>query len=219
MSGELTDKLETELKFAVAPGFTVPDLQGLGGGEPGLFRPPEVQLLVARYYDTGDLRLAAAGVTLRRRTGGSDAAWHLKLPVGGDTRREVHAPLDSDDQTVPAGLAELVASWAGDCPLRQVATLETRRTVWLIAGPGGETLAELADDLVTGHREALPGPAGAGLAAADLIWREIEVELVAGTPAILAAAGRQLREAGARPSGSANKLSRLLAAPAAEAQP
>jgi inorganic triphosphatase YgiF len=218
MSGELTGKLETEQKHEVDLDFTVPDLRRLAGAGTGVLRPPEVQLLVARYYDTDDLRLAAATVTLRRRTGGPDAAWHLKLPVGVDTRREIHAPLDSGADAVPPSLAELVASWTGGRPLRQVATLGTRRTVWRITDPGGKVLAELADDLVTGRREALPGPPGGReLGTADLTWREIEVELVSGSPAILAAAGRQLRAAGARPSGSANKLGRLLAARSAEA--
>jgi hypothetical protein len=38
--------------------------------------------LEAVYYDTEDLRLIRAGATLRRRTGGEDAGWHLKLPAG-----------------------------------------------------------------------------------------------------------------------------------------
>lgn len=62
---------------------------------------------------------------------------------------------------------------------------------------------------------ARPESPGSGLL--DLTWREVEVELVSGSPAILAAAAQRLRGAGARPSGSANKLSRVLAAPAAEA--
>ena len=214
MNGGLTDQLETEQKYDVDLGFTMPDLRGLddGSGCGG----PETFVLVARYYDTDDLRLAAARVTLRRRTGGPDAAWHLKLPVGGDTRREVHAPLGAEGDAVPAGLASLVADWAGGHRLRPVATLRTQRTVRRITGIGGDTLAEVADDLVTAHREALPGPpGGGGLPETDLAWREVEVELVSGPPAILTLAGRRLRAAGARPSGSASKLGRLLAAPAA----
>jgi inorganic triphosphatase YgiF len=218
MSAELTGKLETERKFDVGLDFALPDLRDLGGSAQSPAPPPEVERLIARYYDTDDLRLAAAGVTLRRRTGGRDSGWHLKLPVGGDTRREVHAPLGDGDEPVPAGLAELVATWAGGRPLRPVATLETTRTVRQITGPDGRILAELADDLVTGHREALPASAGHDeMRPAVLAWREIEVELVSGTPAILAAAGQRLRQSGAMPSGSANKLSRLLAAPPAPA--
>jgi CubicO group peptidase (beta-lactamase class C family) len=220
MDGGLTDQLETEQKYDVDLDFAMPDLGGLDGLDGGSgFGAPETYLLVARYYDTDDLRLAAAKVTLRRRTGGPDAAWHLKLPVGGDTRREVHAPLGSEGDAVPAGLASLVAGWTGGRRLRPVATLRTRRTVRRITGTGGEALAEVADDLVTAHREALPGPpGGGGLPETDLAWREVEVELVSGPPAILTLAGRRLRAAGARPSGSASKLGRLLAAPAA-AQP
>ena len=213
MTGELSGKLEVEQKFEVGQDFAVPDLRDLGGAAQPAAPRPEVEVLVARYYDTDDLRLAAAGLTLRRRTGGRDAGWHLKLPVGADTRREVHAPLGSGDEPVPADLAALAGAWAGGRPLRLVATLRTRRTVLRICGAGGETLAEVADDQVTGHREALPASAGRGArAAADLTWREIEVELIAGPPGILAAAAGRLRQHGARPSGSANKLSRLLAA-------
>jgi len=68
-----------------------------GAGLPGLDRLPRVagtsvpqeQVLEAEYYDTGDLRLIRAGITLRRRSGGHDDGWHLKLPLGGRTRREI----------------------------------------------------------------------------------------------------------------------------------
>jgi len=50
-------------------------------------------ILDAVYYDTEDLRLIRAGVTLRRRTGGEDAGWHLKLPTAAGTRDEIRLPL------------------------------------------------------------------------------------------------------------------------------
>jgi len=53
------------------------------------------QLLDAVYHDTADLRLIRAGITLRRRTSGEDAGWHLKLPAGTDTRDEIRLPLDA----------------------------------------------------------------------------------------------------------------------------
>src|ERR1700723_2328951 len=49
---------------------------------------PELQTLTAEYYDTDDLRLLRAGITLRRREGGSDAGWHLKLPDAADGTAE-----------------------------------------------------------------------------------------------------------------------------------
>ena len=44
---------------------------------------PDEEQLEAEHYDTDDLRLIRAGITLRRRRGGDDAGWHLKLPLGG----------------------------------------------------------------------------------------------------------------------------------------
>ena len=65
------------------------------------------ETLDAVYYDTEDLRLIRAGVTLRRRTGGEDAGWHLKLPAGADTRDEIRLPLAAAGPAVEptAGMA------------------------------------------------------------------------------------------------------------------
>src|SRR4249920_2761060 len=83
--------VETERKYEAAADFTLPDLAGLAGV--AAITGPRTYRLRAVYFDTADLSLAAARITLRRRTGGTDAGWHLKLPVGVDSRREVHAPL------------------------------------------------------------------------------------------------------------------------------
>jgi inorganic triphosphatase YgiF len=208
MGGRPTEHLETELKFDVDPEFTVPDLSGVAGGV--VMTGPEIRLLAAHYFDTSDLRLAGARITLRRRTGGPDAGWHLKLPLGGGTRREMQLPLDDRDQPgreaeVPPQLRELVSTVVRDQPLRVVALLETRRTVRYLDGADGQTRAEVADDQVTGQ---VPGQPGAP--AEPVTWREVEVELVSGDPAILAAARSRLLAAGARPSSSASKLGRLL---------
>ncbi len=208
MGSRPTEHLETELKFEVGQDFVLPDLGGLADGV--AVTAPHVDVLVASYFDTADLRLAKARVTLRRRTGGGDAGWHLKLPVTAGTRRELQVPLGDDAATVPPQLASRVSGWIRDEPLRVVAVLETRRTVRRLTGRGGEDLAEVADDLVTGR---VPGPGDAPGEPAT--WREIEVELAAGGPEILAAARARLAAAGARPSSSASKLGRLLGARAA----
>ncbi len=204
MDSEVTDWLETEHKYEADPDFVVPDLAGLAAGL-GVTEPA-VQHLAASYYDTAGLALAAAGITLRRRTGGADAGWHLKLPVAPGSRRELRVPLGSGAETVPGSLASQITTWTGGQPLQVIAVLETTRTIRRITGPAGQDLAEVADDLVAARRIGSDGD------GASLTWREIEVELISGTPAILAAAGTRLRAAGARPSSSASKLSRLLAA-------
>ncbi len=206
MTAEPGGFIETERKYEAGADFTLPDLTGLAavtaaGG-------PRTDQLRAVYFDTAGLALATAGITLRRRTGGLDAGWHLKLPAGTDRRREVHAPLGDGTEPVPASLAGLVTGWTGGQQLRPVARLDTIRQVLPLTGPDGQVLAEIADDLVTGW---LPGP-GEGEWQEESAWREIEVELRAGSASLLDAVGDRLRRAGAAPSAAASKLSRLLSA-------
>ena len=200
--------IETERKYEAEAGFALPDLAGLD--EVAAVTGPQTYRLRAIYFDTTDFRLAAAKITLRRRTGGTDAGWHLKLPAGADSRREVHAPLGRGASSVPARLAELVTGWTGGQPLRPIARLGTTRRLRRLAGRDGEVLAEVADDLVVG---SLPAPGGAGMPAwrEASRWREIEIELVTGPRGLLDSAGGLLRRAGAAPSAAASKLSRLLA--------
>jgi hypothetical protein len=212
--------IETERKFDAAADFALPDLAGLDGV--AAVTGPQTYRLRAIYVDTADLRLAAAKITLRRRTGGTDAGWHLKLPAGVDSRREVHAPLGRGASRVPSRLAELVAGWSGGQPLRPIARLATTRRLRRLAGRDGEVLAEVADDLVVGSLPAsapgaAAGPHGAGPGGPGMPewreasrWREIEIELVTGPRALLDSAGDRLRRAGAVPSAEASKLSRLL---------
>ena len=211
MSDGLTEHAETELKMEAGPDFAIPDLTGLTSGL--TVSEPEVRLLDASYFDTPDQRLATAGITLRRRTGGTDAGWHLKLPVSASTRRELQAPL-GDAATVPPQLASQVSGWVRDQPLYVVATLQTRRTVRYLRSADGTNLAEMADDVVTGR---VPGPGNAP--GEPVTWREIEVELIDGGPEILDAARSRLAGAGARQSSSSSKLSRLLQSRAGDAAP
>ena len=196
--------METEQKFDVPAGFAVPTLTGPGVAS---MTPPDVLHLSATYFDTAGLRLAAAKITLRRRTGGTDPGWHIKLPVSADTRRELHFPLDEGEHEVPAPVAAEVARWTGGEPLRPVARLETTRTIRRLVNPAGQVLAEVADDAVTGSRPDPADPARWRLADQ---WRELEVELVSGHRNLLNAAAGQLRAAGAEPSRSASKLARVL---------
>src|SRR6185437_2567651 len=93
---------ETETKYDAPPGMALPHLEAL----PQVARTmvPDEDELEAEYYDTADLRLIRGGVTLRRRRGGEDAGWHLKLPAGLDSRREIRLPLGRSGGRVPAEL-------------------------------------------------------------------------------------------------------------------
>ena len=199
------DHLEIEQKYEADADFVIPPLDGL----PGVAEvsAPEVYQLDATYYDTANLTLIGNKVTLRRRTGGPDEGWHLKLPVRDDTRRELHEPLGSATE-VPLRLSSQVADLSAGQPLHPIALLATERTVRRLFDNTGALLAEVADDQVTATRLNPDG----GAATTPLIWREIEVEAgQAGTPEFLTAAGALLRDAGAHPARSASKLARVLA--------
>jgi inorganic triphosphatase YgiF len=197
--------IETERKYQVTRDFVVPSLAGLPGVS--AVSSPRTHQLAAVYFDTAGFRLFTAHITLRRRTGGTDAGWHLKLPAGVDTRREVHAPLGTQPGTVPARLATLVSQWSGDQPLVPIARLATSRTVRYLTDAAGRVLAEVVDDQVTGSLpEAQPDwPVVSS-------WREVEVELGQGPAAILDDVESRLLQAGARRSAVASKLGVLLAA-------
>src|SRR6202000_1105155 len=75
---DATSQLETEQKDDAGPDFELPDLSGLPGYP---VTGPETFHMTAVYFDTDDQRLIANKVTLRRRTGGEDDAWHLKPPL------------------------------------------------------------------------------------------------------------------------------------------
>jgi CYTH domain len=204
--------IETERKYEAGAAFVLPDLAGVAGV--AAVTGQRTHRLRAVYFDTADLRLAAARITLRRRTGGTDSGWHLKLPASADSRREVQAPLTRAARTVPAGLAAAVAGWTASEPLVPIARLETARTVRHLTAQDGQVLAEVADDRVTGALpRPVPEPAATRLRWRVVSrWREIEVELAAGTRDLLDVVGQALIQAGAEPSAAASKLSRLLAA-------
>jgi inorganic triphosphatase YgiF len=196
--------LETEQKYDAAADFILPDLNGLEGRVKAAGR--QRYYLSATYFDTEELDLIKNRITLRRRVGGPDEGWHLKLPVRKDTRQEVRLPLsEGDTGTVPAQLAAQVKDITAGRRLHPIAILDTERTVVKLTSQAGEALAEVADDLVTATRLDEPG-------AEPMKWREIEVEAAEGAQvgSLLEVAGQALREAGAMRSSSASKLGRLL---------
>ncbi|MEU8028340.1 CYTH and CHAD domain-containing protein [Streptomyces sp. NPDC049099] len=190
-------KREIERKYE-SDDSGLPDLTGVGGVAAVLDKG--LVELDATYYDTADERLAAASLTLRRRTGGSDAGWHLKFPVAPGVRDEIRAPLSD---TVPEEIGALVRSRVRDAELVPLVRLRSARDVRHLVSADGTLLAEASVDAVTAER--LTGGGGAAQ------WTEIEVELADdGDPAFLDLVEKRLRKAGVRPSASPSKLARAL---------
>jgi CHAD domain-containing protein len=187
---------ETERKYDVPKGFTLPTLTGAGGtsslGEAATHE------LDATYYDTDDLRLARNKHTLRKRRGGTDAGWHLKTPGDGSSRTEHRLPL-TDDDAVPGELSDIVRQITRSRPLGAVARLRTRRRETALKDGEGRTLALVAQDEVR---------AEAG--GSEQRWQELEVETVDGDAAVLDAVEALLLAAGATPATGPSKLARAL---------
>lgn len=167
-----------------------------------VFRAGE-ETLEAEYYDTSDLRLIRDRLTLRRRRGGADEGWTLKLPVNGESRDELWLPLGERDSAVPAELTGLVRAFTRGEPLQPVAHITTVRRRTVLRDAAGASLAEVVADDVSAQ----------SLGASTTIsgWQEAEIELTGGDLRLLEAADRRLRSGGLRRAEHSAKLERALA--------
>ncbi len=195
-----SDSREIERKYAIADSRPIPALVSLAGV--ARVQRPRVLTLEAVYFDTAELSLDEQHITLRRRTGGDDAGWHLKLPVSADERSELHEPLGTDPELVPARLGRMVAVHTRGRALVPVVNLKTRRTVRRLLGPNDEILALFCDDEVEAVR-LVPSPLSQS-------WREWELELVDGNSSLLNAADALFAAAGVVRSDSPSKLAHAL---------
>jgi CHAD domain-containing protein len=193
-------EVETELKYEAPDDAVLPNLDELPAVS-ATRRAGEEQL-EADYYDTKDWRLIRAGITLRRRTGGHDEGWHLKMPAGVHSRREIRMPLSAADGQVPPQLAELVRAYTRGEPVQQVAIISTRRERLILLGDSGESVAELAMDDVSARRTAGK--------ESESRWREVEIELTGGDRKMLDAADELLRRSGLRRAANSAKLERVV---------
>src|SRR4051794_10932641 len=143
-------QMEREAKLAAGAEFELPDLTGVAPGLIPVSRPSRV--LHATYYDTHDLRLARAAITVRFRTGDGgqrSGEWTVKLPrgertTGHLTRWEIRSPGVGDH--VPDVVADLVRARARSAPLEPVATLVTRRRTVELRDAEGHRRVEIDDD-------------------------------------------------------------------------
>ncbi|MER6910882.1 CYTH and CHAD domain-containing protein [Streptomyces sp. NPDC000594] len=226
-------KREIERKYEATPDVQLPDLTRVTGVAAVEERGTDE--LDAVYYDTPDLRLAAASITLRRRTGGDDAGWHLKLPVAPGVRDEIRAPLS---ESLPRPLTALVRARTRGAELTPIVRLLSTREVRHLRDADGTLLAELSRDAVRAERllaagspgssdgsehpgssdgSEHPGSPGSPGSPEDSVartaaWDEIEAELGDDAdPRILDRVGKKLLKAGAVEADFPSKLARALA--------
>ena len=177
--------IERELKLTVAAGFKLPPLKGA--------RLP-AKLLTSVYFDTPDLRLARARITLRHRTQGRKSAWQLKLPLDCG-RREVEMPGTSS--APPPQILDLLFLHLQNGTVQPVATLRTRRTGVRVGGSRG---ADVVLDEVAILKES----------SEVLIFREVEIEQLDGDASLVNRLEKTLRKAGATDHDGRPKIFRAL---------
>lgn len=189
---------ETEFKFRVNPEFDLPDLTTLD------FRidPQPPLTLDADYYDTERTTLLRWGITLRRRSGGSDDGWHAKVPIlGADVTTRDEIRVSALGGSVPTELVQILAPLLRGQDVVHRAHVTTQRRPYLISSSADEALVQLVDDHVD-----VSGP------GIQSHFRELELELVADSPAAHHAVtriGALLRELGASPSSVSKAASAL----------
>lgn len=186
-------RIEAERKYALARGQELPSLASVA-----VEGPAEEFELDATYYDAPDYRLTLASQVIRRRVGGTDEGWHLKLPGRRpDERIEVQLPLSR--VRLPAEFRQQVAGTLAGAPLFPAAVLRTLRSQRELRDADGRVLATLATDrvraVVAGRRQE---------------WREAEVELVTGDVAFLDRVESVLTAAGVSRSVAHSKIGRAL---------
>lgn len=194
----MTTHHEVERTYAPGSDAALPDLRALP--QVASIGKPAVVDLAAVYFDTLDLALLRAGVSLRRRTGGEDQGWHLKLPAGTG-RDELRLPLESADQDPPTELVERTRGWTRGAPVVAVATVETRRTEQALLATDGRVLAVLADDQVTGTDLE---------SGRSVAWQEWELELVDEGESLLSAADGLMAGSGIPVSDVPRKILHVL---------
>ena len=160
----------------------------------------DVRRLENTYFDTPAAGLRLFGVTLRRRVGGSETGWQLKVP-NGTARTELQSR--SRAKKLPAAHGRQREWVASGERLDQVATMVTTRTAYRVLDARNELVMEIADDQVDSGL-----PDGESMLYS---WREVEVELgPAGKQKDLKKGSELLTAAGATPSSIRTKLDRAL---------
>ena len=154
------------------------------------------------FFDTPDLALTKAGITLRRCTGDT-AGWELELPDADETSTVLHGT-GGTSATVPKPLRDAVGLYTRGAKLAPIGRMRTERQELDLVDGSGATVARVRDERVTAN----------ALAPADtdmlLAWREWAVEALDGNPKVADAAAAVLESAGGTSAGAESEVSRIL---------
>lgn len=193
---------ERETKLTPPAGF---ELSGLEQMLPDatIRTIPSLDLL-ATYFDTKDLTLARAGITVRHRTGDGPPTWTLKLPAGNRSNLMVRRELDIEGERNrrPPELRAIVAVHLRGQRLVPVATLHTSRDRVMVMDEHDHELVEIARDAVTATRRH----------GEHSSWDEIEIEAkdaIIGDE-VRGEVARALRAGGCKKAAAVPKLIRAL---------
>ena len=192
--------------FDVADDVLLPDLADLAGPQGEVeFRQHS---FTDAYRDTPGADLAAAGVSLRRRTGSLGISWLLQLPPG-----TVPAQLVSRSRAhaVPPAMAAATQGLTHGAELLPVAELSTQQTLTRLVGVDGRLRAEVVDDRVSsttlGDTSRLDH------------WRMLTLRPGDSDQPDAEPVASRLRAAGARPAERPGPLERALGVPRQPATP
>lgn len=164
-----TETLEIERKYAVSEEADLPASAAFLAHALALEAGETIEMR-ATYFDTPDAALGRQRVAVRKRLGGKDEGWHMKIK-GADGSRELVWPLGD---AMPDGLRREIVDRIGErdaARLIAVATLETTRSIAHLCDAEGTRVIELADDRVSATNR---------LSGASSVWREWEAELAPG---------------------------------------
>ncbi len=195
---------ERELKLSASPSFRMPAFDALGQEVEAIAHEPE--RYIATYYDTEDLRLARARITLRYRTNDD---WTLKLPAenGSGFLLRTELRFEGSQRRLPEVVEDLVRAYTRGAVLGPTARLRTLRKAVDLCAADGTFIAQVVDDEVSvfeGRRIATR-------------FREVEIEVAETAPTRFVKKLRLvLEEAGAGPVDGTPKVFRALGARALE---
>jgi len=166
---EVMSATEREIKLGAAETFRMPSLDGLVAGVTAT--PSEAERLSTTYFDTGDLRLARWGMSLRHRAG---QGWTVKLPTAeaGLVLVRPEITFEGNGEEPPGEAVDLVRAVVRSSTLETQTQLNTIRRRIALHDGDGSLVADVFDDEVSVLKGEHP----------VVSFRELEVEVTERTP-------------------------------------